>query len=385
MEFKSIKLGEIAKIKTGKSNTKDAIENAPYTFFDRSKLLKKSDKFLYDEEAIIIPGEGKEFYPQYYVGKYDLHQRCYSISDFENKINSMYIYYSLRLKNEYFQKVAVGSTVPSLRLSHFQNCQLNIPSIENQNKTAGILNYIDLKIELNNKTNDNLYNILKLEFRNKFYIQNGNFSKLIDLISETLGGDWGKEKIDGNNNTKVFCIRGADIPSMEFGNKGKAPTRYILEKNCDKKKLTQDTIVIEISGGSPTQSTGRTAYITSNIIASYENPIICTNFCRAIKLKDKKYAPFFYMTLKLMYEDNLFFNWENGTTGIKNLALNALLENVEVSIPNEEELNNYNVLFNSIINKISSNSNENKTLEQLRDTLLPKLMNGEIDLENIEI
>lgn len=227
--------------------------------------------------------------------------------------------------------------------------------------------------------------MLKLEFRNKFYTLNDNLFRLIDLIYETLGGDWGKEKSEGNNNTKVFCIRGADIPSMEFSNKGKAPIRYILEKNYDKKKLTQDSIIIEISGGSPTQSTGRTAYITGNIIQSYENPIICTNFCRAIKLKQKEYAPFLYMTLKLMYEDKLFFNWENGTTGIKNLALSDMLENLEVGIPNDEELNKYNIMFNSIMNKISSNSNENETLIKLRDTLLPKLINGEIDLENIKV
>ena len=78
-------------------------------------------------------------------------------------------------------------------------------------------------------------------------------------------------------------------------------------------------------------------------------------------------------------------NWENGTTGIKNLALNDMLSNLEVKSPDEMELKDFYLLFNNIMNKISSNSNENIKLEQLRDTLLPKLMNGEIDLDNIEI
>jgi type I restriction enzyme S subunit len=86
-----------------------------------------------------------------------------------------------------------------------------------------------------------------------------------------------------------------------------------------------------------------------------------------------------------MYEDDIFFNWENGTTGIKNLALNDLLSNIKITQPNEEELNKYYTLFNCIMNKISNNSNENIKLELLRDTLLPKLMNGEIDLDKIEI
>ncbi|MDD3187720.1 MAG: restriction endonuclease subunit S [Bacilli bacterium] len=304
----------------------------------------------------------------------------------ENRVcNSEYLYYYFVSHFDGLKNLSTGSAQPQLTISNLIKMKVEVPSLKNQKKIVRVLSSLDAKIELNNKMNDSLYDMLKLEFRNKFYTLNDNLSRLIDLIDETLGGDWGKEKSEGNNNTKVFCIRGADIPSMEFGNKGKAPIRYILEKNYDKKKLTQDSIIIEISGGSPTQSTGRTAYITGNIIQSYENPIICTNFCRAIKLKQKEYAPFLYMTLKLMYEDKLLFNWENGTTGIKNLALSDMLENLEVGIPNDEELNKYNIMFNSIMNKISSNSNENETLIKLRDTLLPKLMNGEIDLENIKV
>ena len=236
-----------------------------------------------------------------------------------------------------------------------------------------------------NKQNNNLFELLKQEFRDKFYNKEEKDSYLIDYISKTIGGDWGKENPEGNNNTKVYCVRGADIPSMEYGNKGNAPIRYILEKNYKNKKLNPNNIIIEISGGSPTQSTGRTAYITKNILDMYDSPLLCTNFCRAIETKSDILAPFVYMNLKLMYEDDIFFNWENGTTGIKNLALNDMLSNLEVKSPDEIQLKDYYLLFNNVMNKISSNSNENIKLEQLRDTLLPKLINGEIDLDNIEI
>ena len=172
---------------------------------------------------------------------------------------------------------------------------------------------------------------------------------------------------------------------MEYGNKGNAPIRYILEKNYKNKKLDPNNIIIEISGGSPTQSTGRTAYITKSILDMYNSPLLCTNFCRAIEAKSDILAPFVYMNLKLMYEDDIFFNWENGTTGIKNLALNDMLSNVEVVIPDEDAMKEYYLLFNNVMNKISGNSNENIKLEQLKDTLLPKLMNGEIDLDKIDI
>lgn len=230
-----------------------------------------------------------------------------------------------------------------------------------------------------------MFELLKKEFRGKYYSTNGEKVLLSELVENTISGDWGKETPQGNNNTKVYCVRGADIPTMEYGNKGNAPERYILEKNYINKKLGANDIIVEISGGSPTQSTGRTAYITQSILNMYDSPLLCTNFCKAMRIKDKKKSPFVYMIFKLQYEAGLFFNWENGTTGIKNFALNDMLNSSEVVLPSDDEIEKYYELFNVLMSKIAANSKQNLVLEQLKATLLPKLINGEIDLDNIEI
>lgn len=303
-----------------------------------------------------------------------------------NKIDYKFLYYLLKHNKNYIASKGSGSTFKEVSGSVMKGIELSIPkNIHDQKKISKILFDIDKKIELNNEINNNLFELLKSGFKSKFYNKKEKDSYLADFISGTIGGDWGKDNPEGNNNTKVYCVRGADIPNMEYGNKGNAPIRYILEKNYKSKKLDPNNIIIEISGGSPTQSTGRTAYITQSILDMYDSPLLCTNFCRAIETKNEILAPFVYMNLKLMYEDNIFFNWENGTTGIKNLALNDMLSNIEVKKPDEDDLKEYDLLFNSVMNKISHNSNENIKLEQLRDTLLPKLINGEIELENIEI
>lgn len=309
------------------------------------------------------------------------------IETINKDVNPKFLYYRLRLDDffDYVILTSKGTKMPRGDKKAIMNFELEVPKLDIQNKIVKIIENIDKKIELNNKINNNLFELLKQEFREKFYNKEGEKSYLIDYISKTIGGDWGKESPEGNNNTRVYCVRGADIPSMEYGNKGNAPIRYILEKNYKNKKLDPNDIIIEISGGSPTQSTGRTAYITKSILDMYNSPLLCTNFCRAIESKSDILAPFVYMNLKLMYEDDIFFNWENGTTGIKNLALNDMLSNLEVKSPNEIDLEDFYLLFNNIMNKISNNSNENIKLQQLIDTLLPKLMNGEIKLENIEI
>ena len=58
--------------------------------------------------------------------------------------------------------------------------------------------------------------------------ESGTFS---DIVVSTLGGDWGKEVETGNYTEQVYCVRGADIPEVNVGNKGKMPTRFILSKN----------------------------------------------------------------------------------------------------------------------------------------------------------
>ena len=280
-----------------------------------------------------------------------LSQRLFGLK-IKKEFNSRYIYYYMF--SEQFQGElsgrATGSTVTGLRQPELLKCHLKIPNRKYQDIIATMLMNIDKKIKLNNEINNNLFELLKQEFREKFYNKKEKDSYLRDYISETIGGDWGKSAPEGNNNTMVYCVRGADIPSMEYGNKGNAPIRYILEKNYKNKKLDPNNIIIEISGGSPTQSTGRTAFITKSILDMYDSPLLCTNFCRAIEAKSDILAPFVYLNLKLMYDDDIFFNWENGTTGIKNLALNDLLNNLKVKTPDEMMVKDFYLLFINIMN-----------------------------------
>lgn len=311
-----------------------------------------------------------------------LSQRLFAIK-VKDEFDSKYIYYQMT-SNEFQSELkarATGSTVTGLRQPELMKCEIDIPDLEIQRKIVRVLSVLDQKIELNNQQNDTLFNIIKSIFRQQFY-QKGSDCSLSDYILTEINGDWGKDKKE-NGTKKVYCIRGADIPDMEYGHKGNTPNRFVLEKRLEKKSLSEDDIIIEISGGSPKQSTGRAAYITQEITDMYDAPLLCTNFCKAIKAKDRIFAPFIYMYLKLLYEDDILFNWENGTTGIKNLALSSLLFNTKVQSFSEKEVKRFYDQFYSIVNKISKNSAKNMNLIQMRDTLLPRLMSGEINLRNI--
>jgi len=134
-----VPMGQLCSIKSGKSDTKDAVEDGAYAFFDRSRTIKKSSRYLYDCEALIIPGEGTEFLPKHFVGKFDLHQRAYALFEFSDRIDVKFLYYFLHHLCDYFPRVAVGATVKSLRLRHFEQLPVALTGLPEQQRIVGIL------------------------------------------------------------------------------------------------------------------------------------------------------------------------------------------------------------------------------------------------------
>ena len=125
--WKIEKLGNLSNISTGKCNREDAEEDGAYPLFDRSQETKRSSKWLKDCEAIIVPGEGTTFMPRYYVGKFNLHQRCYCVEPTKPQIGK-FLFYTIMFNRKYFLSVATGATVPSLRYNNFAKMKIILPS-----------------------------------------------------------------------------------------------------------------------------------------------------------------------------------------------------------------------------------------------------------------
>jgi type I restriction enzyme, S subunit len=143
------KLGEVAYIKTGSRNNEDKIENGEYPFFVRSPKVERINTYSYDCEAILIPGDGNigEIF-HYIIGKFEVHQRVYKISDFSNKVLGKFIY---RWFQKYFKEHAyrytAKNTVDSLRLPIFQDFEISFPNPDEQTRINQILSDMDAEIE----------------------------------------------------------------------------------------------------------------------------------------------------------------------------------------------------------------------------------------------
>lgn len=149
------KLETVAMISTGKCNREDAVENGEFPLFDRSQEIKKSDMWLKDCEAIIVPGEGTSFIPRYYKGKFNLHQRCYCVEPRYENIG-FFLFQTLKLNRIYFLSVATGATVPSLRMKNFTSMKFILPSTDLCAQYNKLASDFYEKIKQLNKINENL-------------------------------------------------------------------------------------------------------------------------------------------------------------------------------------------------------------------------------------
>lgn len=291
----------------------------------------------------------------------------------------------------------VGVPALARATTTFRQLEVKVPPLPVQDEIVGILSALDSKIENNNKINANLESQAQALFKSWFVDftpfkdqpfvdselgpipQGWKVGKYEDIILDTLAGDWGKEKITGNYTHEVACVRGCDFQDMNNGYRGNTPQRYILEKNYSTKRLLPQDLIIEISGGTLTVSTGRACLVSKEMLEKYDNNLVCTNFCKVIRPIDG-YSAYCYYSWLHKYNNRVMFGYENGSSGLKNFRFKDFLTKEPLLIPPKADLIKFQHIIKLLQQKKQTNGTESTKLAALRDTLLPKLMSGEIKL-----
>lgn len=202
---------------------------------------------------------------------------------------------------------------------------------------------------------------------------NWNTCLLSDYVGGNNTGDWGYDEPAEGRKQKVRCVRGADIVKLND-----LPIRYIKNSNTSKLLSAWD-IVIEVSGGSPTQATGRSAFITPGVLKRNGGRLTCSNFCHAFSMKNYMDSAYFYFMWRKFYDNNNMFNYEGKTSGIKNFMTETFLANKWLNVPKDLIIlffGRIEILYKQIDNNIE----EINVLTKQRDELLPLLMNGQVSV-----
>ena len=192
--------------------------------------------------------------------------------------------------------------------------------------------------------------------------------RLIEAIETFISGDWGNESHTEDTPCEVFCVRGADIEPIKNQDYNHIPRRYISKRSYENKLLQVGDIIVEKSGGSPTQSTGRVCLITPELIEKLQS-VDCSNFCAAFRVKKEWNAEYIYLYIQYFYNMGAFFNFEGKTSGIKNLQLEQAYQAIEIkpiSIAVQKKLAK---TIRTIDGKMAINRSINQNLEAMAKQL----------------
>lgn len=337
----------------------------------------KSSKFVLDENTILFNKLNPKFRRVWNIHSLEKYENTICSTEFlplkaKANIEQDYLYYYV--SSPYFTRlmdgIRTGTSNSQQRIDwkQFLREPINVPSLPIQRKVVSLLRNIDKKIELNNAINNNLEQQAKAIFSNEF------------LTLETLPDGWKQASlIDIANYLNGLAMQKYRPSADETG----IPVLKIkeLRQGCcdDNSELCSPSIKSE--------------YIIhdGDVIFSWSGSLLVDFWCGGIcglnqhlfKVTSKNYDKWFYYAWTKHHLDRFIAVAADKATTMGHIKRDELAK-AEVLIPNEADYNRIGALLQPIYEMIISNRIENKKLAATRDTLLPKLMNGEIDMSEVD-
>ena len=290
--------------------------------------------------------------------------RCLRVRPTE-LVDSLYLYYYFCLEEtkQFVRNIAVGATMPSINTKLLGEVEIALPDLNNQKRIAAVLSSLDDKIENNQKLNDNLADLLQT-------IYQGRFSNDILAVNQGVLSD--------------ICSYSTDKVAVSELN---VRTYFSTENMLSGKAGSTEATSLPTTSQTTACHKGDT--LISNIRPYFKKIVYCEDKCGCstdvlcFTPSQPCYSAYLFSTL---YADKFFAFMVAGSKGTKMpRGDKQQIMTYPVVLPSEEELAGFNTIASPLLEQIYSNRAENKRLSILRDTLLPKLMSGEINVSAIQL
>lgn len=311
---------------------------------------------------------------------------CLKIRLNDDIVDSNYLYYYFSLSHvvESILNKAVGSTMLNLSGTILASTELVYPPLPTQRKIANILSAYDDLIENNLKRIKLLEEKAFLHYKELMQELKSAKTKrevyIKDCLSFYIGGGWGEEEYKEGFTEAAYVIRGTDIPDARSGTVSGIPLRFHKPSNLESRKMQIGDIVFEVSNGQ-INNIGRTVLASQRLLGQFDKPVICASFAKLIRVNENVSPEFFYLYLNEGQENGLLYQYKsNSANGINNFAFEKFIDAVKIILPKESELKVFSAKVQPIFSLISNLGEQNTKLREARDILLPRLMNGEIEV-----
>lgn len=196
--------------------------------------------------------------------------------------------------------------------------------------------------------------------------------KFGDLLTDVIGGDWGSDLPNQSESERVVIIRGTDLPELNINITNKIPIRYTTARKIASRVIQPGDIVIEVSGGSKDQPTGRSLFFTETMLKQFNVPVVPASFCRRFRPKSIKHGLLLACHLNEIYRQGKTWEYQVQSTGISNFQTKHFLETEMVIVPSDEVLDRFFEIAYPMLQR--SGINEIQELTKLKNNLLSKLV-----------
>lgn len=316
-----------------------------------------------------------------------VHDGWLVFSDYKD-LDKLYLYYFFLDYRRTLEHSASGTVFVNLQTEIVRNIEMNLPSLPEQQAIASVLSSLDDKIELSREQNKTLEATAQAIFKEWFV--NFNFpgangkmidselgqipegwrvGKLGDILSNIESGSRPKGGIDSALKNGIPSVGAESIDGV--GNYNFSGTKYVTKDFFDlmKRGLVKDYDILIYKDG---------AYVGKKAMFGLGFPfdIFAVNE-HVFILRTNKISNQFFLYFLLKQEELSQLNTNSAQPGLNQEAI----KNLRILIPQVDSVNKFGQIVNLLIDKILINSKQIQTLSALRDALLPRLMKGEVRVE----
>lgn len=355
--------------------------------------LEKSSTKLLQRGDVIISARGTVGEIATVPFSMAFNQSCYGLRAKTGIVTSDYLYYLIKHNVSVLKKNTHGSVFDTITRNTFENIEVEIPSIETQEKIASILGDYDKKIESNNAINNNLEQQAVLLFKKCFIDLDSTSNNMVDtqfgLIPDTFGllknGELPLVVTDYVANGSFASLK-ANVTLYQ------EPNYAYFIRNTDLKSGTFEVFVDKHSYDFLSKSTLHGGEIIISNVGDVGSVFLCPKLDKPMTLGNNiimlrpeqvNMRYYLYIWFKWLYGQSLIQGITGGSAQPK--FNKTAFKNLQIFLPPDDLLEQFHQIVKPMFELIDENNVESQTLAITRDTLLPRLMSGELDVSNIEI
>jgi len=368
-EWREVRLGNVLEVKYGKDHKK--LQDGLVPCYGTGGIMRYVNNELYNEESILIPRKGS-LNNIYYLDKpfWTVDTLFWTKIDKE-LVFAKFLFYQLALID--FTILNVGSAVPSLTVPVLNEIDVSLPPLPEQKAIAEVLSSLDDKIDLLHRQNKTLEQMAETLFRQWFVEEaqeDWEYVALEEFVSCYNGVSYKSADLNPSETAMVTLksfARDGEFRLDGFKEyTGKYKKTHIVKPGdlaVAHTDITQDAAIV----GNPVLIIGKEEYTTL---------VVSMDLVKVESKKDWVSNEFIYFLMKTRLFKQHCLGYANGST-VLHLSKKAIPD-FEFFLPPVEQIKLFTKQAQNLLGKKNKNIYQIRTLEKLRDTLLPKLMSGEV-------